>query len=89
MCGRVTVKTYTERNAKPFPSFVCLFVCGVALRASTKLWRRGVRGGVYIFMFGGLFDLLLFLGNFSTSRGKGPKDLSDFYAHSCTFHSHI
>ena len=63
-----------EGNRKDVPSemrngfvrlFVCLFVRGVALRASTKLWR-GVRGGVYIYVRG---LILLFLGNFSTSRG--------------------
>jgi len=64
-----------EGNRKDVPSemrngfvrlFVCLFVCGVALRASTKLWR-GVRGVVYIYVRG---LILLFLGNFSTSRGE-------------------
>ena len=49
-----------EGNRKDVPSemrnrfvrlFVCLFVCGVALRASTKLWR-GVRGVVYIYVRG-------------------------------------
>ena len=52
-----------EGNRKDVPSemrnrfvrlFVCLFVCGVALRASTKLWR-GVRGGVYIYVRGGVY----------------------------------
>ena len=61
-----------EGNRKDVPSemrngfvrlFVCLFVRGVALRASTKLWR-GVRGGclylcsgAYIIVFGQFFDL--------------------------------
>jgi len=63
-----------EGNRKDVPSemrngfvrsFVCLFVRSFALRASTKLWR-GVRGVVYIYVRG---LILLFLGNFSTSRG--------------------
>ena len=52
-----------EGNRKDVPSemrngfvrlFVCLFVCGVALRASTKLWR-GVRGGCLYLVRGGVY----------------------------------
>ena len=54
-----------EGNRKDVPSemrnrfvrsFVCLFVCGVALRASTKLWR-GVRG-VFIYLCSGAYKVI-------------------------------
>ena len=66
-----------EGNRKDVPSemrnrfvrsFVCLFVCGVALRASTKLWRCGVRGGVYIYVRG-LIRLFIVFGQFFDLEG--------------------
>ena len=72
-----------EGNRKDVPSemrngfvrlFVCLFVCGVALRASTKLWR-GVRGGVYIYVRGGVY---CFWAIFRPRGGGKPKKEEKF-----------
>ena len=82
-----------EGNRKDVPSemrngfvrlFVCLFVCGVALRASTKLWR-GVRGVVYIYVRGGCLYLgsgayIIVFGQFFDLEGGSLKGRKIFGA---------
>ena len=76
-----------EGNRKDVPSemrngfvrlFVCLFVCGVALRASTKLWR-GVRGVVYIYVRG-FIRLFIVFGQFFDLEGGSLKGRKIFGA---------
>ena len=66
-----------EGNRKDVPSemrnrfvrlFVCLFVCGVALRASTKLWR-GVPGGC-LYLCSGAYKLFIVFGQFFDLEGE-------------------
>ena len=81
-----------EGNRKDVPSemrngfvrlFVCLFVCGVALRASTKLWR-GVRGVVYIYVRGGVYirfgGLYYCFWAIFRPRGGKPKRKKNFWS---------
>ena len=72
-----------EGNRKDVPSemrnrfvrlFVSLFVSGVALRASTKLWR-GVRGVVYIYVRG-FIRLFIVFGQFFDLEGGGRHRIS-------------
>ena len=82
-----------EGNRKDVPSemrngfvrlFVCLFVCGVALRASTKLWR-GVRGGCLYLCSGGCLYLgsgayIIVFGQFFDLEGGKPKRKKNFWS---------
>ena len=77
-----------EGNRKDVPSemrngfvrlFVCLFVCGFALRASTKLWR-GVPGGC-LYLCSGAYKLFIVFGQFFDLEGGGkPKGRKIFGA---------